>query len=100
MSTRAIALLCLVLMPLTVNAADDAIPTQYEIRIPHPEHHWLQVDMLLSHEGDREPITLHMSATSPGRYAPADFAKNVFDVQASIDGRSLSVTRVAPNIWR
>jgi predicted metalloprotease with PDZ domain len=47
-----------------------------------------------------DPLELHMSRSSPGRYAVHEFAKNVFDVQVSDSaGASLAVTHTAPNQW-
>ena len=41
-----------------------------------------------------------MSRSSPGRYSQHDFAKNVYDVQASsVDGRALRVVRPDPHGW-
>ena len=47
-----------------------------------------------------DPLELHMSRASPGRYAVHEFAKNVFDLQVTDSaGASLAVTHTAPNQW-
>lgn len=46
------------------------------------------------------PLDLHMSRSSPGRYALHDFAKNVYDVQIADDrGQPLHVTRPNLHEW-
>ncbi len=46
------------------------------------------------------PLELRMSRSSPGRYSLHDFAKNVYDVQASAgNGRALPITRSDPHGW-
>ena len=46
------------------------------------------------------PLELHMSRASPGRYALHEFAKNVFDLAATdAAGASLAVTHTAPHQW-
>ena len=42
-----------------------------------------------------DPLEIHMSRTSPGRYALHEFAKNVFDVQFS-DGAGRPLTATQP----
>jgi predicted metalloprotease with PDZ domain len=46
------------------------------------------------------PLELRMSRSSPGRYAPHDFAKNVYDVHAfNGKGLEISTTRPDPYGW-
>lgn len=46
------------------------------------------------------PLQLHMSRSSPGRYAIHEFAKNVFDVRVTDDGgRALALTHPNPQEW-
>ena len=44
-------------------------------------------------------LELHMSRSSPGRYALHDFSKNVFDVEVSDGQRAMDVTRPNPHEW-
>jgi len=72
----------------------------YEISYPNAAQHEARVTATFS--GVPRGTTLHvrMSRSSPGRYAPAQFAKNVYDVTAADGrGRALSVTRPDSHIW-
>lgn len=75
-------------------------PVGYRITIPAPEQGWMQVELIL---GDLPPgpIDLHMSRSSPGRYALHEFGRNVSNVQAD-DGRGapLAVSHPEPSEWR
>jgi predicted metalloprotease with PDZ domain len=47
------------------------------------------------------PLDVHMSRSSPGRYAVAEFAKNVFSIEAfNSKGTKLSYTRPDADTWR
>jgi predicted metalloprotease with PDZ domain len=47
-----------------------------------------------------EPLRLHISRSSPGRYALHEFAKNVFDVRVTdTAGQPLALTRPTPDQW-
>ena len=58
-------------------------PVQYKLSFPAPQHRWVQVEVRFP---DVPPATLElrMSRSSPGRYALHEFAKNVFDVLATM----------------
>jgi len=59
----------------------------------------MQVEVSLA-DLPADPLQLHMSRASPGRYAVHEFAKNVFDVQVTDSaGASLAVTHTAPSQW-
>src|SRR5262249_7741344 len=72
----------------------------YQVTFPEPEHHWMQVEATWSGIGP-QPFDVRMSRSSPGRYAVAEFAKNVFSVEA-YDGRNqkLHYTRPEADVWR
>jgi predicted metalloprotease with PDZ domain len=74
-------------------------PVTYRVTIPEPEHHWLQVEATFPDVGSK-PLDVHMSRSSPGRYALHEFAKNVFSF-AAFDGRGtkLTTTRPSPYEW-
>lgn len=76
------------------------VPLQYTLAFPEPEHHWLEVELLVAEAGSG-PIEVRMSRTSPGRYAIHEFAKNVFAI-AAVDGtgRELVLERVGAEAWR
>src|SRR5262249_7947116 len=72
---------------------------RYRFAFPEAEHHWMQVEATF---GDLTPapLELRMSRSSPGRYSLHEFAKNVYDVEATgLDGRALTVTRPDPYGW-
>ncbi len=71
----------------------------YDVTLPAPAHHWLQVDAAFSGLG-AAPLRAFMSRSSPGRYALHEFAKNVFWVEARDGaGRPLHPTRPNPYEW-
>jgi len=71
---------------------------RYRFTFPEPQHRWMQVE--IDYAGLAGPLELRMSRSSPGRYSQHNFAKNVYDVQASsVDGRALRVMRPDPHGW-
>ncbi|HVH26076.1 MAG TPA: PDZ domain-containing protein [Vicinamibacterales bacterium] len=75
-------------------------PITYRVTFPEPEHHWMQVEATFADLG-QQPLDARMSRSSPGRYAVAEFAKNVFFVEA-FDGNNqkLAYTRPEADVWR
>src|SRR6185436_18273327 len=75
-------------------------PITYRVTFPEPEHHWMQVEMTVPNLGT-QPLDARMSRSSPGRYAVAEFAKNVFWVEAyNGKGQKLAYTRPDADVWR
>jgi predicted metalloprotease with PDZ domain len=71
----------------------------YRVSVPEPAHHWLQVEATFP-DLPAGPARLHMSRSSPGRYALHEFAKNVYDVAVTDGrGRALQATRPNPHEW-
>jgi len=71
----------------------------YTLRFPEPEHRWMEVEAVFP-RGSSEPLSLRMSATSPGRYARHEFAKNVYAVRVFDGrGRQLAYSRPDPHQW-
>src|SRR5262245_63162760 len=92
----AAALLLLISVPAPLFAQ---APVSYRLTFPEPEHRWMQVEISFA-DLSSDPLELHMSRASPGRYALHEFAKNVFDVQVTDSaGASLAVTHTAPPQW-
>lgn len=59
----------------------------------------MQVELTLA-DLPNAPVELHMSRSSPGRYAVHEFAKNVFNVRiADAAGNPLRATHTAPHQW-
>src|SRR5713226_1417909 len=80
-------------------AAHAQAPVAYRLTFPEPEHRWMQVEMTLP-DLPAGPLALHMSRSSPGRYALHEFAKNVYDVHIADDrGQALSETRPSLHEW-
>lgn len=77
--------------------AQDAV--RYELRFPNAAHHEAQVRATFS--GVRgSALEVVMSRSSPGRYAPHEFAKNIYNVRATDGaGKRLNVTRPDPHQW-
>jgi predicted metalloprotease with PDZ domain len=74
-------------------------PVSYVLTFPEPEHHLMQVELTLSGL-PATPLELHMSRSSPGRYAVHEFAKNVFDVRITdSSGAALRVAHTTPHVW-
>ena len=71
----------------------------YTVSLPELEHHVVQVEATFS-PLDTNPLDVHMSRSSPGRYAVHEFAKNVFSFEAfDSKGRKLAVSRPSPYEW-
>src|SRR5262245_36561945 len=95
-SVLAVWLALFVLVPVPAVAET---PIVYRLTFPEPEHRWVQVEMTLT-DLPPSPVELHMSRSSPGRYALHEFAKNVYDVQIADDrGQTLTATRPNLHQW-
>ncbi|MHA6249095.1 M61 family metallopeptidase [Pontibacter sp. CAU 1760] len=73
--------------------------TAYTLSFPNAVHHEAEIQVTFS---DVKQDTLHvlMPRTSPGRYAIHEFAKNIYNVQATDgQGNQLPLTRTATNQW-
>src|SRR5262245_58450708 len=92
----AAALLLLIVVPAPVFGQ---APVAYRLTFPEPEHRWMQIEIVFP-DLPAEPLELHMSRASPGRYAVHEFAKNVFDLHVTDPaGASLVVTHTTPDQW-
>jgi predicted metalloprotease with PDZ domain len=70
-------------------------PVTYRLSFPDYVRHLADVEVVF------DPLEVHMSRTSPGRYAIHEFAKNVFDVQFTDGaGRPLTATQPTLSSWR
>ena len=90
-----LVLIALALFAWAVPAAAQA-PVSYRVLFTAPEHRWMQVDVTFA-DVPAGPLQVHMSRSSPGRYALHEFAKNVFDVKVK-DGRGRALTPRQPNL--
>src|SRR5262245_62269248 len=92
----AAALLLLVVVPAPVFGQ---APVAYRLTFPEPEHRWMQIEIVFP-DLPAEPLELHMSRASPGRYVVHEFAKNVFDLDVTDPaGAPLVVTHTTPDQW-
>ncbi|WP_426490736.1 M61 family metallopeptidase [Hymenobacter sp. 102] len=74
-------------------------PVQYTVAFPNAAHHEARVTVTFR-ELPAGPLQVRMARSSPGRYALHEFAKNVYDVQATDSkGKALSVVRPDPYGW-
>jgi predicted metalloprotease with PDZ domain len=89
----------LLLIAAAATTAFAQAPVAYRLTFPEPEHRWMQVEVTFP-DLPAAPLELHMSRSSPGRYALHEFAKNVYDVRISdTAGIALRVTRPNPQQW-
>jgi predicted metalloprotease with PDZ domain len=71
----------------------------YKLSFPEREHRLLDVTVTFNGVPDG-PLRLHMSRSSPGRYALHQFAKNVFGLKVTNGaGAPLAFTRTTPEEW-
>ena len=74
--------------------------THYSVAFPNAVHHEAEISATFT--GVSAPVLeIVMSRSSPGRYALAEFAKNVYHVRASDGaGHSLPVNHAEPYSWQ
>ena len=80
-------------------AAAAQAPIEYQLSFPDAVHHVMQVEITFPNVPPG-PLRIHMSRSSPGRYAAFDFAKNVFEEHFTDgNGKTLVATRPNPFEW-
>jgi predicted metalloprotease with PDZ domain len=93
-------LLALTLLTHVAAAAAQPAVIEYTVSVPSPEQRWLQVDVRFPAQAGT-PLDVRMARSSPGRYAPHEFGKNVYQFEALGEGgAALPVEQVAPGHWR
>ncbi|AHJ96573.1 M61 family metallopeptidase [Hymenobacter swuensis] len=97
---RKTAALLLVSLPLALSRPVQAqAPVHYDLAFPNAVHHEARVTVTFR-ELPAGPLQVRMARSSPGRYALHEFAKNVYDVQATDSkGQALSVVKPDPYGW-
>jgi predicted metalloprotease with PDZ domain len=99
--TRAARTSVLAVMILCGAALDSVAQSAVTYRFSFADraHHLMDVEATFP-DLPADPLRLHMSRSSPGRYALHEFAKNVFDVRVTDGaGQPLTVNRRAPHEW-
>ncbi|SNR72254.1 Predicted metalloprotease, contains C-terminal PDZ domain [Hymenobacter mucosus] len=97
---RKSAAILLLSLPLALSrpAAAQA-PVHYTVAFPNAAHHEARITVTFR-DVPAGPLHVRMARSSPGRYALHEFAKNVYDVQAtSAQGKPLSVVKPDPYGW-
>ncbi|RTQ46220.1 M61 family peptidase [Hymenobacter gummosus] len=98
-SARLLLGLGLLASPLA-GRAQQAPAVQYRISFPNAAHYEAQVEATFAQVPAGRPLQVRMARSSPGRYALHEFAKNVYDVQASdAQGRPLPLAHPDPYGW-
>ena len=93
------ALVLYAALAVAQTAAAPAPSISYRLSFPQREHRLMDVSVMFT-DVPAGPFRLHMSRSSPGRYALHEFAKNVFDLRASDGaGGALPLERTRPEEW-
>ncbi len=88
--------LFLVIICLTASYSQSV---NYTLRMPKPQNHYFEVEMLISDLKDNE-IEIKMPVWAPGSYLVREFSKNVNLVKAFDEkGNSLEVVKKTKNAW-
>ena len=85
---------------VSATAAWAQAAVEYRLTFADYVRHLVDVEVVFS-DVTADPVEIHMSRSSPGRYALHEFAKNVFDVQITDGaGRPLTPARPSLHVWR
>lgn len=74
------------------------MPT-YIVAFPNPQAHYFRVSLRFDWDSEEGPV-LTLPAWIPGSYMIRDFAKNIVELSASVDGRTVPVERLDKQSWR
>jgi predicted metalloprotease with PDZ domain len=84
---------------LAAASASAQSPVDYRLTFPNYAQHVMDVEVTFP-DLPAGPVEIHMSRSSPGRYALHEFAKNVFDERfTDASGRALTPTRPDLHSW-
>jgi predicted metalloprotease with PDZ domain len=84
---------------LAAASAHAQSPVEYRLTFPNYVQHVMDVEVTFP-DLPQSPVEIHMSRSSPGRYALHEFAKNVFDERfTDATGRTLTATRPDLHSW-
>ena len=79
-----------------MRAATD--PVEYRLSVPDPRTHHIVVE--LSVPADDAGTVLQLPAWIPGSYMIRDFARNILEITASIEGRPVAIEPLDKQTWR
>ena len=86
-------------LAVTAGSAAAQSPVEYRLTFQHYVQHVMDVEVTFP-DLPQGPVEIHMSRSSPGRYALHEFAKNVFDERfTDASGGALMATRPDLHTW-
>ncbi|MGV3630705.1 MAG: M61 family metallopeptidase [Bacteroidota bacterium] len=87
------------LLTLGLSLVSFAQSVQYKLRMPKPQNHYFEVEMLVS-DVKESSFEVKMPVWAPGSYLVREFAKNVNLVKAwDENGKALAVSKKSKNTW-
>jgi len=87
------------LLTLTM-AAKSQVKIGFEVSFKEPQAHYAEVEMNVSGISTKDYVDLKMPVWTPGSYLVREFAKNVENFSASVNGKPAKVEKVTKNTWR
>ncbi len=94
--------LCLI-FPLFFSILLSAAPIRHSLRMEAPHTHYFDVTTEVDIQTSaikKKYVDFKMAAWTPGSYLIREFAKNIERVQASVDGKKATITKINKNTWR
>lgn len=77
-----------------------ALTIDYTLKMPKPQNHYFEVEMLISKLSKKKPLRIKMPTWAPGSYLIREFSKNVNLVKAfDENGKKLLVKKINKNSW-
>jgi predicted metalloprotease with PDZ domain len=77
-----------------------ALTIDYSLKMPKPQNHYFEVEMLISKMSKKKPLRIKMPTWAPGSYLIREFSKNVNLVKAfDENGKKLLVKKINKNSW-
>ncbi|OOQ57621.1 M61 family metallopeptidase [Mucilaginibacter pedocola] len=74
-------------------------PLYYTISFPNAAHHEAEITLTIP-QADNGSIKVHMSRSSPGRYATHEFGKNIYNLKAAgVDGTALEIKQLEGDLY-
>ena len=87
------------LLTLTM-AAKSQVKIGFEISFKEPQAHYAEVEMNMSGIAAKDYVDLKMPVWTPGSYLVREFAKNVENFTATVNGKPAKVQKITKNTWR